>query len=74
MALDTSASRVEAKIRPKIRRENTKIDWTKSWSSIDAQVRGLSPYPGMDRLKPNGETLRIKIFEATYERASKIIH
>ncbi|MFC7357051.1 methionyl-tRNA formyltransferase [Jejudonia soesokkakensis] len=50
---------------PKLTSENTRIDWNRSVSDIDAFIRGLSPYPvAWTEVHMNGETLMMKIYEA----------
>ncbi|MDC8000427.1 methionyl-tRNA formyltransferase [Aequorivita todarodis] len=54
---------------PKLTPENTRIDWTKPGDDIDAFIRGLSPYPvAWSILHNNGETLKTKIYEASFEK------
>lgn len=50
---------------PKIFKEDCKIDWTKSATSIHNQVRGLSPYPAAWTviIEESGRPLECKIFE-----------
>ena len=51
---------------PKLGPHNTVIDWTKGLDQIVWHIRGLNPFPSAwTTLNQNGETLRIKIFEAT---------
>ena len=53
------------KIAPKLDKENTFIDWSKPVESINAKIKGLSPYPGArTKFLENHETKIIKIFEA----------
>lgn len=59
---DTNTSICEA---PKLDSENTRIDWGKSAKSVDAVIRGLSPYPGSWTQLYNGQDeLKVKIFSA----------
>lgn len=58
----------DLKDAPKLTPENTRIDWTKSGSVIDAFVRGLSPYPvAWSILYNNNEELKVKIYAASFE-------
>lgn len=57
---------------PKLTPENTRINWNKSVSEIDAFIRGLSPYPvAWTELHTDGETYKMKIYKAA---ASKEEH
>ena len=48
---------------PKLNIENTKIDWTRPATEIDALIRGLNPYPAAwCYLENDGERLKIKIY------------
>lgn len=59
----------DLKDAPKLTPENTRIDWTKSGSVIDAFVRGLSPYPvAWSMLYSNNEKLKVKIYAADFEK------
>jgi len=42
---------------PKITKETCRIDWKNSAQQIDAQVRGLSPYPGATAVLEEKETI-----------------
>lgn len=51
---------------PKLNKDNTKIDWTKNCTEVDALIRGLSPYPTAWTLfKEDDTTTTTKIFLAT---------
>ena len=51
---------------PKLTTENTRIDWSRSIKDIDAQVRGLSPYPvAWCYLLQNKEKLKLKVYDTT---------
>jgi len=53
---------------PKLNRENTRIDWSKSLEEIDAFVRGLSPYPvAWTTLEEEGAEKVMKLFEVKIE-------
>lgn len=53
------------KIAPKLDKENTFIDWSQPLESINAKIKGLSPYPGArTKFLENCDTKIIKIFEA----------
>lgn len=50
----------------KLNKENCKIDWTKSASTIHNLIRGLSPYPAAwCFMSDKGEEWNVKIYEAT---------
>ncbi len=50
----------------KLNKENCKIDWTKSSSTIHNLIRGLSPYPAAwCFMSDKGEEWNVKIYEAT---------
>jgi len=59
----------DIKTAPKLNKENTKIDWTKSSESVSNLIRGLSPYPCAHSILsgPKGE-IPIKIFSASFCR------
>lgn len=58
----------DLKDAPKLTPENTRIDWTKPGSEIDAFIRGLSPYPvAWSVLYNNKEELKAKIYAAHFE-------
>ncbi len=51
--------------------EDQKIDWTRSAKDVDAQIRGLSPFPAarFDWTPPDANTpIRIKPLMSSYER------
>ena len=53
---------------PKLTKENTKIDWSKSLLEIEAQINGLSPYPvAWTELLDNQKVERLKIYTAKAE-------
>ena len=53
---------------PKLNRENTQIDWSKSLEEIDAFVRGLSPYPvAWTTLEEKGVEKVMKLYEVKIE-------
>ncbi len=54
--LDEDAERREA---PKLFKENGRIDWSESASSIHNQIRGLNPFPGAWTSLPSGETIKV---------------
>jgi len=59
---------ITIKDAPKLTSENTRINWNKSVETIDAFIRGLSPYPvAWSMLENEGETLKAKIYSATKE-------
>lgn len=54
----------DLKEAPKLTPENTRIDWNQTVDSIDAFIRGLSPYPVAWTLLSNGgQKLKVKIFD-----------
>ncbi|WGK94535.1 MULTISPECIES: methionyl-tRNA formyltransferase [Flavobacterium] len=57
---------VDIKTAYKLNKENCKIDWTKSASTIHNLIRGLSPYPAAwCFMSDKGEEWNVKIYEAT---------
>ncbi|MCL6219373.1 methionyl-tRNA formyltransferase [Zunongwangia pacifica] len=54
----------DPKPAPKLTRENTKIDWAKSTSTIYNLIRGLNPYPAAWCFFENGEKMNVKIFDS----------
>jgi methionyl-tRNA formyltransferase len=59
----------EFKDAPKLTPENTRIDWTKPCTEIDAFIRGLSPYPvAWTLLHNNKEELKVKIYATSFEK------
>ena len=51
---------------PKIFKETCRIDWNAQAEEVDSFIRGLSPYPAAHTtLERDGETINIKIYEAT---------
>ncbi|MCZ4320179.1 methionyl-tRNA formyltransferase [Aequorivita viscosa] len=56
---------------PKLTPENTRIDWSKPGASIEAFIRGLSPYPvAWTILINNNDELKVKIYSAQFEESS----
>ena len=56
---------------PKLTKENTRIDWSKSLDEIEAHVNGLSHYPvAWTELCENEKTARIKIYRVKVELCS----
>lgn len=55
----------ELRPAPKIFKDTCRIDWNQPVKRIYDFIRGLSPYPGAwsELVKPDGETLVMKIFE-----------
>ena len=50
----------------KLTKNNCQIDWSRSATNIDQQVRGLSPYPtAWCSLQNNGKILHIKVYRVT---------
>ena len=55
----------EIKTAYKLNKENCKIDWTKSATSIHDHIRGLSPYPAAwTMISDNSEEWNVKIYES----------
>lgn len=52
---------------PKLNKDNTHIDWTKTSAEVDALVRGLSPYPSALTTMETGcgEKIEMKIFSTS---------
>ena len=49
---------------PKLDKQNTFINWSQSPESINAKIKGLSPYPGAKtNFTENNQSIVIKIFE-----------
>ena len=56
---------------PKLTKENTRIDWSKSLDEIEAHINGLSPYPvAWTELCENEKTARLKIYSVKTELCS----
>ncbi len=54
---------------PKLTPENTRIDWSQPGATIDAFIRGLSPYPvAWTILENKDENLKTKIYSAQFEK------
>ena len=53
----------DPKPAPKLTRENTKIDWTQSTSTIFNLIRGLNPYPAAWCFLQNGDKMNVKVFD-----------
>lgn len=61
----------DLKEAPKLSPENTRINWAKPGATIDAFIRGLSPYPvAWSVLHNNKEELKAKIYAASFEKES----
>jgi len=76
--------RGEIKIKPQdhskatytkiLKREDGKIDWSKSAQEIERQVRAFNPWPGtFTFIKHKNKTLRIKVLEADISKDNKLI-
>jgi len=52
----------------KISKDETRIDWTKSWRAVHDHIRGLSPFPGA-WLELDG--LRVKVLRSTMGEGQK---
>ena len=72
---DTSLLTEATSAAPKLNKENTRIDWTKTAAEVDALVRGLSPYPAaLTTMETGGgEKIDMKVFstELTDRKAGK---
>lgn len=68
---DSIIQRDDLKLKPapKIFKEDCRIDWTQDAKSLYNFIRGLSPYPAAHTqfVSNEGETMDIKIFEASLE-------
>ncbi|MDC8003792.1 methionyl-tRNA formyltransferase [Aureisphaera galaxeae] len=62
---------LEFKEAPKLTSENTQIDWSLSLESIDAFIRGLSPYPSAWAVLINKDKeMKVKIYGSEIEPES----
>ena len=58
---------VEIKTAPKLRRENTLIDWRQPGQQIVQFIRGLNPFPtAWTLMENNEETMQVKIHDAHF--------
>lgn len=64
----------ELKPAPKLNRENTRIDWTKSTAEVHNLIRGLSPYPAAHTSIINGTSIDCKIFRASAHSVAHTHH
>jgi methionyl-tRNA formyltransferase len=66
----------ELKTAPKIFKGDCQIDWRRSSQEIYNQIRGLSPFPGAFTyfLKPDGQTLLVKLFSSHREEGNPELH
>lgn len=56
---------VDLKEAPKLLRDNTRIDWTRSADVVHNLIRGLSPYPAAwTVIKDDGQEWNVKIYES----------
>ena len=68
----------QAIMAPKLRKEDARIDWTKSATQIEREIRGFDPYPGSHTIY-GSEPLRIfaaesrNQFESSSAEAGKIV-
>lgn len=62
----------ELKSAPKLNKENTKIDFSKSAREINNLIRGLSYYPGAhaELVKADQECVPVKIFKAAIQESN----
>lgn len=57
------------KSAPKLNKSNTRIDWSQPLETIDALIRGLSPYPAAwTILEDQGKQFPLKIFQSRFEK------
>jgi methionyl-tRNA formyltransferase len=50
----------------KIDKDETRIDWTRSWKDVHDHIRGLSPFPGAwFEMAGEGSTVRVKVLRTT---------
>lgn len=57
----------EATYAPLLKKEDGKVDWSRSAEEIDRQVRALNPWPGVWTLSADGARLKILEAEAVTE-------
>ena len=58
---------IEIKAAPKLRRENTQIDWHQPGQRIVQFIRGLNPFPtAWTLMENNGKTMQVKIHGAQF--------
>jgi methionyl-tRNA formyltransferase len=61
----TPQSEAGATYARKIEKEEARIDWSRDARTLDAHIRGLTPFPGaFFEIARNGETTRVKILRA----------
>jgi len=57
-----------------LKKEDGKIDWSKSAEEIERQIRAFYPWPGtFTFIKHKGKILRVKILEASISKEEKLI-
>jgi len=61
----------QAKLAPKLFKDNTRIDWTRTSAELHDFIRGLSPFPAAwtEMVGKDASVLGVKIFEAKPEKA-----
>ncbi len=59
-------SNASDKKAPKIFREDTIIDWSKSVLDIHNHIRGLSPYPGAYTILTSPKNMEVKVFRSKF--------
>jgi len=64
----------EVKLAPKLFKENTRIDWTRSSAELHNFIRGLSPFPAAwtEMHGKDGTVVGVKVFGATVEKSEQI--
>lgn len=62
----------EVKLAPKLFKENTRIDWTRTSAELYNFIRGLSPFPAAwtELYGKDGNVTSVKVFEAKSEMES----
>jgi len=62
----------EVKLAPKLFKENTRIDWTRTSAELHNFIRGLSPFPAAwtELYGKDGNVTSVKVFEAKSEMES----
>jgi len=65
----------EVKLAPKLFKENTRIDWTKTSAELHDFIRGLSPFPAAwtEMQGKDGSLTGVKVFEAKPERSDHLL-
>jgi methionyl-tRNA formyltransferase len=62
----TSQSETGVTYAAKIRKDETRIDWSRPWQEVHNHIRGLSPFPGAwFELETGGQAVRIRVLRTT---------